>query len=73
MFLKERVTASERYQWTTAFERKCAADIFLCEADSRNISMFIIERAAASKKISMSDCFWNLLQEKMCFLEIMST
>ena len=30
---------------------------FLCEAASRNISMFIIERAAASKKISMSDCF----------------
>ena len=28
MFLKERVTASERYQSATAFERKCVGDIF---------------------------------------------
>ena len=40
LFFKERAAASERYQWTTASERKCAADIFLCVAASRNISMF---------------------------------
>ena len=51
MFFKERAAASERYQWTTASERKCAADIFLCVAASRNISMFFNERAAASEKI----------------------
>ena len=35
----------------TASERKCAADIFLCVAASRNISMFFNESAAASEKI----------------------
>ena len=54
MFLKERATASERYQWTTAFERKCEADIFVCVAASRNISMFFNERVAASEKILMT-------------------
>ena len=54
MFLEERAAASERYQWTTAFERKCAADFFfVCVyvAASRNISMIFDERAAASEKI----------------------
>ena len=55
MFLKELATASETYQWTTAFERKCAADIFfMCVAASRNIWMFFNERAAASEKILMT-------------------
>ena len=48
----QRSAASERYQWTTASKRKCAADIFfLCVAASRNISMFFDECAAASEKI----------------------
>ena len=47
------MAASERYQWTTASERKCSADI-LCVAASRNISMFFNERATASEKISMT-------------------
>ena len=53
MFLKEQATASERYQWTTASERKCTANIFsVCGAASRCISIFFIERAAgASEKI----------------------
>ena len=51
IFFKEHAAASERYQWTTASERKCAADIFLCVAASRNISLFFNERVAASKKI----------------------
>ena len=55
MFFNDRATASERYQWTTASERKCAADIFLCVAASRNISMFFNERAAASEKILTTD------------------
>ena len=29
MFLKEPATASQRYQYATAFKRKCAADIFV--------------------------------------------
>ena len=36
---------------TTAFERKCAADYFCVATASRNISMFLNERAAASEKI----------------------
>ena len=54
MFFNERAAASERYQWRTASERKCAADILcvcVCVAASRNISMFFNERAAASEKI----------------------
>ena len=48
----QRSAASERYQWTTASKRKCAADIFfLFVAASWNISMFFDERAAASEKI----------------------
>ena len=35
----------------TASERKCAADIFVCVAASRNISMFFNERAAAFEEI----------------------
>ena len=48
MFFNEHAAASKRYHWTTASERKCAADIFFCVAASRNISMFFNERAAAS-------------------------
>ena len=29
MFLRERAAASKRYQYATASERKCTADIFL--------------------------------------------
>ena len=47
----------EQTPWTTASERKCAADIFLYVAASRNISMFFMEREAASKKILRTNCF----------------
>ena len=41
MFFKERAAASERYQWTTAFERKCAADIcFVCGCFYKHFSVF---------------------------------
>ena len=55
MFLKERATPSERYQWTTASERNCVAasdHIFYVKdfmADSINILMFFNERVAASE------------------------
>ena len=73
IFRKERATASERYQWTTASERKCAADIFLSVAASRNISMFFNERAAASEKILTTASEIYLLKEKNVLLRIMST
>ena len=75
MFLKERAAASERYQCATAFERKCADDIFLCVDASRNIEMFFNVHAAASKKILTIASEIHLSKEKMCtcFLEIMST
>ena len=51
MFSKERVAASERYQWRNASERKCAADIsFLCGCPYKHFNVFN-ERAAASEKI----------------------
>ena len=56
MFLKERATPSERYQWTNASERKCVAaseHIFYvkdCMADSRYILMFFNERVAAFER-----------------------
>ena len=51
MFLKESVASPERYQLTTASERKCEDDIFMCVAASRNISMLFNERVAAFEKI----------------------
>ena len=57
------------------FWKKNVQLIFLCwikcVAASANISMFFKERAAASEMIlRKNDCFWNLLKEKMCFLEL---
>ena len=46
--------------------------LFFCVADSRNISMFFNERAAAREKILTTAFEIYLLQEKMCdcFLEL---
>ena len=51
-------------------KKKCAADIFICVAASRNISIFFNERAAAFGKILTKMC--DYLWKKMCswFLEL---
>ena len=73
MFFKERAAASERYQWTTASERKCVTDIFfVCVAASRNISMFFDERAAASEKI-LKQLLLKSIKNVRPLLRIMST
>ena len=41
VFFKERAAASERYQWMTASERKCAADIFfVCGCFEKHFNVF---------------------------------
>ena len=73
MFLNERAIASERYQWTTASERKCAPNISLCVAASRNISMFFKWTCGCFWKTLMSGCFWkkkNVLLKRRIHCEI---
>ena len=66
-FFKERTAASERYPCATASERKCAADIFWVCGCSWKHFIFLKERAAASKKILMCDCFLELCPLKKYF------
>ena len=64
----------EQKQWTTASERKCAADIFYVEENEwpflETFQCFFKERVAASEKIlRKNNCFWNLLKEKNVLLK----